>query len=301
MPTSTFGKKRHNNIVKGNRGFDTFIVIFLVIFTLMVFFPFWLVIINSFATEASISKNGFMVIPSEFTLDGYKYLLSGGQIYRSYANTLFVTIVGTFLATMVSAPYAYVLAHRKVKYRKALSFMTYFAMLMGTGLVGFYILIANWLGLKDSLWALILPRALNPFFVFILVASYREIPYEIYEAAVIDGADDISTFFRVIWPISKPAVATVSMFYALNYWNDWWLALLFIDNYRLHPLQMMIREMVSNINAGAYIGGSSAGITVPTNSIKMVVVCAAVGPIILVYPFIQKYFIKGITLGAVKG
>lgn len=292
-------KKRSK--IYDDHGFHRFVNIFTLAFVIFTFLPFWLVVINSFATEASIAKNGFQLWPDHFTLDGYRYLFSGPQVYRSYLNTITITFIGTAFATLITATFAYVLAHPKAKYRRVLSFLTYFSMLMGTGLVGFYILIANWLGLKDTIWAMILPRLLNPFFAFILVAAYKDIPFEIYEAASIDGANDIRTFFKIIWPISVPAIATVAMFYALNYWNDWWLALLFIDDYKLHPLQMMIRQMISNITAGAYIGGGSAGITIPANSIKMVVVCVTVGPIVLLYPFVQKYFVKGIALGAVKG
>lgn len=264
-------------------------------------FPFWLVVVNSFASEASISKFGFQVWPSEFTLAGYKYLLKGGQIFTSYKNSLIITVAGTVMATFLTTTYAYFLSAKKVKYRNAFSFLTYMAMLMGTSLVGFYIMITR-LNLKDTLWALILPNMLNPFYAFILVSGFKEIPYELNEAAYMDGAGEFQIFSKIIVPVAKPTIVIIMLFYTLQYWNDWWLSVLFIDDYKLHPLQMMIRQMISNINASSYINSAgSLNIVVPTNSIKMVVVCATIGPIILVYPFIQKYFVKGITLGAVKG
>ncbi|WP_238403669.1 carbohydrate ABC transporter permease, partial [Paenibacillus paridis] len=138
--------------------------------------------------------------------------------------------MGTVLAVIITAMFAYVLAHPKVKYRNTLAFLTYLAMVLGGGLVGFYIMVSNWLHLKDSLWALILPYLLNPFYAFILVAFYKSLPYEINEAATIDGAGDIRLFYKIILPISTPVIATVSLFYAIQFWNDWYLSLLFIDD-----------------------------------------------------------------------
>ncbi len=267
------------------------------------FVPFWLVFINSFATESSIQTLGYRFIPRGFSLTAYEFLLSGQQLFRSYRVTLFVTIVGTVLSVLITATYAYALSHPKVKYRNVFSFLTYFTMLFGTGLVGFYMLVANWLGLKDSVWALILPYLLNPFYAFILVSHFRTLPYELNEAATVDGANDLVIFFRVIFPISIPVMATVSLFFALQYWNDWYLALLFIDDYKLHPLQMMIRQLMSNLNARAYVAGSQMeyNVVVPTYGMQLAIVCVTIGPILFVYPFIQKYFVKGIMIGAVKG
>lgn len=275
----------------------------LVIFALVCFLPFWLVIINSFATETSIQTQGYQFFPRGFSLSAYEYLFSGKQLFSSYKVTLFVTIVGTLLAVLITATYAYTLSHPRVKYRNILSFLTYFTMLFGAGLVGFYMLVANWLGLKDSIWALILPYLLNPFYAFILVSFFRTLPFEMNEAATVDGANDLVIFFRIIWPISTPIIATVSLFYALSYWNDWWLSLLFVDNYKLHPLQMMIRQLMSNLNAKAYVAGSGTNynIVVPTFGMQLAIVCVTIGPILFVYPFIQKYFVKGITIGAIKG
>ncbi|OPA74230.1 sugar ABC transporter permease [Paenibacillus selenitireducens] len=285
------------------RLFLGFVYVFLIIFALICFIPFWIVLINSFANETLIQTSGYQLFPTSFSLDAYTMLLSGNQVFRSYGVTLFVTVTGTVLGVLLTASFAYVLSHPKVKYRHVLSFLTFFTMLFGAGLVGFYILIANWLGLKDSLWALVLPYLLNPFYAFILVSYYRSLPYELNEAATVDGANDIRIFIRVIWPISLPVIATVALFYALQYWNDWYLSLLFIDNYKLHPLQMMIRQLMSNLNAMSYVGGSQTdyNIVVPTYGMQLAIVCITIGPIVFVYPFVQKYFIKGMTLGSVKG
>ncbi|NOU98912.1 carbohydrate ABC transporter permease [Paenibacillus planticolens] len=284
------------------KGFQYFLYAIIVVFTALCVLPFWLVLVNSFASEGEFLKFGYRLWPAHFSFSGYEYLLRGAQIYKSYRNTVTVTIVGTVLAVAITAMFAYVIANPKVKYRHFLSLMAYVSMVLGSGLVGFYIMIANWLDLKDSLWAMIVPYLLNPFYAFILVSFYRSLPYEINEAATIDGAGDIHIFFRIIWPISKPAIATISLFYALQYWNDWFLALLFIDNDKLHPLQLMIRQLISNINVASYVGGgASYQVSVPAGVIQLATVCLTIGPIILVYPFIQRYFVKGITIGAVKG
>lgn len=276
---------------------------FLLVFSVICLLPFWLVIIDSFASEASLREHGFQLLPSEFSLQAYKYLFSGKQVFRSYGVTLLVTALGTLLALGLSSSYGYVLAHRKVKYRSILAFLTYFTMLFGAGLVGFYMLIASWLGLKDTLWALILPYLINPFYVFILVSYFRTLPYEMNEAAHIDGAGELRIFASIMMPVATPVLATIALFYALQYWNDWWLALLFIDDYKLHPLQIMIRQLVSNMNAQSYIGssGTSYAIQVPTYGVQLATVCITIGPIIFLYPFLQKYYVKGLTVGSVKG
>ncbi|KKO55089.1 carbohydrate ABC transporter permease [Paenibacillus sp. DMB20] len=272
-------------------------------FALFCFIPFWIVFINSFADESVLQTAGYQLLPTKFSLHAYEFLLSSKQVFLSYGITIIVTIAGTALGVLLTAAYAYTLSHRKVKYRNILSFLTFLTMLFGAGLVGFYMLIANWLHLKDSIWALILPYLLNPFYAFILVSYYRTLPYELNEAATVDGANDIYIFFRIIWPISLPVIATVSLFYALQYWNDWYLSLLFIDNYKMLPLQMMIRQLMSNLNVMAYVSGSQTqyNVVVPTYGMQLAIVCVTIGPIVFVYPFIQRFFIKGLTLGSVKG
>lgn len=273
------------------------------LFALFCFIPFWMVIIGSFTDESSLRTEGFQLIPSKLSLYAYEFLLHGGQVYRSYLVTIETTVFGTLAAVLISAMFAYVLAHRKIKYKNALSFLTYFTMLFGSGLVGFYILVVNWLHLKDTLWALILPYLLNPFNTFVLVSFFRTVPYELNEAATVDGSGEWRTFFRIILPISTPVLATTTLLYALQYWNDWWLALLFVDDYTLHPLQIMIRQLISNMNAAAYIQGASASQLqqIPAYGVQLATVCVTIGPIVLLYPFLQRYFVKGLTIGSVKG
>jgi multiple sugar transport system permease protein/putative aldouronate transport system permease protein len=276
-----------------------FVVLF---FALVCLFPFYLIVVNSFVDNKVINQNGYQFYIPKGSLESYKYLFQGSQAWISYKVTLFVTLVGSVLATSITSSFAYVLSHKKVKYRNILSFFTYVPMVVGTGLVGFYLLVAHWLHLKDTIWALILPYLLNPFLVFVLVSFFKALPYDLYESASLDGANDIYIFLRIILPISIPGIATVILFYALTYWNDWWLAILFINHNNLHPLQMMIRALMSQINATQYVMGRSMYIqNVPSEGLKLATVCITIGPIILLYPLIQRYFVKGLTLGAVKG
>lgn len=287
--------------IRQGSGFEIVSYIGIILFVLFAAIPFWLVIANSFATEQSIAMNGFVLWPSDISFEAYNFVFSGKQIYYSYRNTLIVLLIGVPLAMIVTCMFAYVLAHPKAKFRRALSFFTYFTMLMGTSLVGFYILIATWLGIKDTYWALTLPRLLHPFYAFVLVAAFRDIPYEIYEASSIDGSGELRTFVQIMLPIALPSVATIGLFFTLLFWNDWWLALLFIDDYKLYPLQMMLRSLISEVSAAAFMGGEMSSGILPSNSMKMAVVCLTIGPILIVYPYIQRYFVKGIAVGAVKG
>ncbi|GHU65882.1 sugar ABC transporter permease [Clostridia bacterium] len=276
---------------------------FVALFTLFCFLPFWVVVINSFAAEEVLRVEGYRLIPSKFSLFSYRYLFDGRQIYSSYLVTVSVTLAGTVLSLLISSMFAYTLAHPRVKYRGILSFLTYFTTIFGANMVGSYILIANWLHMKDTIFALILPMLLNPFNAFILVAFFRTLPIELSEAATVDGANDAYIFFRLVWPISTPALATVALLYALQYWNDFWLALMYIDNYKLHPLQIMIRQMISSLRASAYIGNTRTNYQqiTPYFGLQLSTVCLTIGPIILLYPLLQRYFVTGLTIGAIKG
>jgi len=275
----------------------------LIVVTLVCFFPFYLVVLNSFTPQSAIIAGGFKIFPAGFTMDTYRFLFRGDQIFNSYRVTLTVVLVGTTCSVIVTGMFAYVIAHPKVKIRRVFAFITYFAMLFGQPLVGFYILMVNFLRLKNTFFALFLPYLINPFYCFILVAAFREFSFELCESASIDGSSDVNTFFRIVVPVIAPSIATIALFYALLFWNDWWLALLYIDKNSMHPLQMMLRQMISNLDVSKYLGGAAThmNISAPNDGIKMATVCVTIGPILLVYPFIQRFFVKGIAIGAVKG
>jgi putative aldouronate transport system permease protein len=273
--------------------------VFIGFFALLCFIPFWLVYIGSFTAEHQIVK-GFQMFPTEFSLDSYRFLFHGSQIYRSGFVSIFVTVTGTIGAVLLTSMFSYVIAHQKVKYRNVLSFYVYFTMLFAPGLVGYYLLISNWLDLRDSLLALILPHMFSAFNAFLMTSYFRTLPFELNEAATMDGAHELYIFYRIIWPISMPVIATITLFYALSYWNDWFNALMFIDNPQNHPLQMMLRRIISNSQNLDYLN-TNINIPVSSTGVQLSTVVITIGPIIFLYPFLQRYFIKGITIGAVKG
>ncbi len=294
--------KRGKEISTNEMSFSVPVYAVVILFTLLCLFPFYLIVVNSFVDNRILNQEGYQLWVKKLSFDSYRFLFQGSQVYTSYKVTFFVTVVGSLLGTALTATYAFVLSHRKVRYRNLLSFLTYVPMVVGTGLVGFYLLVAQWLRLKDTVWALILPYLLNPFLVFVLVNFFKALPYELYESAYMDGANDVYVFFKIILPISMPGIATVMLFYALTYWNDWWLAILFINHDYLHPLQMMIRSLMSQINATQYVMGRSIYIqNMPSEGLKLATVCITIGPMVLLYPLVQRYFVKGLTLGAVKG
>lgn len=272
--------------------------VFIGFFALICLIPFWLVYIGSFTAEHQIVK-GFQMLPTAFSLDSYRFLFAGSQVYRSGFVSIFITMAGTAGAVLMTSMFSYVAAHLKVKYRNFLSFYIYITLLFAPGLVGYYLLISNWLSLRDSLLALILPQMFSAFNAFLMTSYFRTLPFELSEAATVDGAHELYIFFRIIWPISMPVIATITLFYSLSYWNDWFNALMFIDNPQNHPLQMMLRRIVSNANLD-YLN-TNVNIPVSASGVQLSTVCITIGPIIFLYPFLQRYFIKGMTIGAVKG
>lgn len=268
-------------------------------FALICFIPFWLMYIGSFTAESQIVK-GFRMFPTEFTFDSYRFLFQGSQVYYSSFVSISITVAGTVAAVLMTSMFSYVAAHPKVKYRYVLSFYIYFTMLFPPGLVGYYLLISNWLNLRDSLLALLLPLLFSAFNAFLMTSYFRTLPFELNEAATVDGAHELYIFFRIIWPISMPVIATIALFYALSYWNDWFNALMFIDNPQNHPLQMMLRRIVSNSENLDYLN-ANINIPVSATGVQLSTVVITIGPIIFLYPFLQRYFIKGMTIGAIKG
>lgn len=275
----------------------------IVIFSIICLIPFITVISSSVSTETALLKYGFTLFPKEFSLDAYKLIFKDITIYRSYGVTIFITVVGTILAMLVTCALAYPLSLRSLKYRNHITFYIFFTMLFHGGLVSSYILITKYLGMKDSIWVLIIPALINPYNMFLMRNFFKSIDESIAESAKIDGANDIYIMFRIMIPISLPAMATVSLFYALAFWNKWFEAMLYISDEKLFPLQYLIKRILENADFSKQL---AAGVTVtnyvvPTLATRMATTIATIGPIIFLYPFIQKYFVKGLLVGAVKG
>ena len=251
-----------------------------------------------------IIEKGYSIFPRNFTLLAYKYIMADPtQISRAYAVTIIVTLTGTVLSLVISSCLAYVLSRKDFPHRGHISLYLFFTMLFNGGLVPSYIIVAQVLNLKDNIFALILPYLIVPFYVLLLRTYFSEIPFSLVESAKIEGASEINILFRIILPLSLPAIATVGLFIVLQYWNDWWLALLYIDNANLNPLQYMLYLVMQNLNAMRLspLQGQISTAALPGENARMAMAVLAIGPIIFAFMFVQKYFVSGLTVGAVKG
>lgn len=260
--------------------------------------PFWMIIAGSLTAETKLSQTGYSLWPDPLSFDAYAYLFSGSRIWLSYGATLFITVVGTVLAVAATSGISWVIARGLPRVSAGLSIFAYIPMLFSGGLVPFYILVTQVLQLRNSLFAVILPLVVAPFLVFVQVSFFRGLPQEILDSARIDGAGEMRIFFQIVLPLSKPVIAVIALFYAVTYWNDWFMALMFISDTSLYPLQLVLQNLISSVsNAGNLVQVTSA----PIYQIRMAMTVVTVAPILLAYPFAQRYFVKGLTLGATKG
>lgn len=284
-----------------------FVYLFVILFSLMCLYPFLMVIGGSLMTQSEVTNTGFKVIPDAPTLASYKLLLNNGSmIANGYKVTLFVTIVGTVLSVLVNGMMGYVLSRKKLRFRKFINVYVLITMLFNGGMVPWYMICVRYLHLKNSIWALIVPSLVSAWYIFLIRNYFTGVPEEMYESAKLDGANEFTIFGRIYIPLAKPVIATVVLFAALGYWNDWWLGLMLIEKSEMQPLQMLLRSMMANIQYLQTMGTNSSEAqsllaSVPGDGVKMALVVITTGPIILLYPFLQKYFMKGIMVGAVKG
>lgn len=286
---------------------NSVVSIFLGVFTFMCVFPFLYVIIISFTSEESIVRNGFQIIPSEWSMDAYSYLWGvKEQLLGSYGITLLVTVIGTIISVLMISFYAYAISRPQFKYRRFFTMLAFFTMLFSGGLVPTYIVVTQFLGLKNTIWALILPLVMNAFYIIIMRTFFmKSVSESILESARIDGASEWRIFFQIVYPLSLPGIATIALFSTLGYWNDWFTALLYIDDPKLVPLQALLMKIEANLefmrqNVEVGLMQQSLFDTLPQESAKMAMVVIATLPIAVSYPFFQKYFISGLTIGGVK-
>ncbi|MGG1516343.1 carbohydrate ABC transporter permease [Paenibacillus oryzisoli] len=279
--------------------------VLLIVMAILCIVPFWIVLASSFNDENEIRLHGYSLFPKLFSTEAYRIIFEFPEsILRAYGVTITVTVISTVLGLFLTAMTAYVLCRKDFKWRNHFAFYFFFTTLFSGGLVPWYLLIVNYLDLKDKLIVLILPTLVNVFNMLVMRSFMNGIPDAISESAKIDGAGDFRIFVSLILPLSKPALATIGLFIALSHWNDWYMALLFISDEKLVPLQYYLYKMLGNLEGmrDAVLGsGSGVTVTIPGESLKMAMTVVATGPIILAYPFIQKYFVKGLTIGAVKG
>jgi putative aldouronate transport system permease protein len=263
--------------------------------------PLLMVLSASFSSESAIDQHGYSFIPHGFTTFAYRYVIGDPtEIIQAYGISIFVTVVGTVVSLLVMSMLAYTLARRDYALRGPVAFYVLFAMLFNGGLVPSYIFITHYLHLQNNLLVLILPYLVSPWFVLLLRTYFLSLPGDIMDAARVDGAGELRTFFQIVLPLSTPALATVGLLTALLYWNDWWLGLLYIDKSDLSPVQLLLYHIISNISFAASNSQTDNLATVPVQSVRMAIAVLAIGPIVIAFFFVQRFFVRGITIGGLK-
>lgn len=282
-----------------------------VILTLLVaatLLPIILIVLASFTAETALIRNGYSFFPEEFSLDAYYYIVKqGAVITRAYGVSFFVTIAGTAASVLITAMLAYPMSRKSFQYRNVLAFFVFFTMLFNGGIVPSYIMWTRFFHIKNTIWALLIPNYLVTAFNVILVKNFyaNNVPDALVEAAQIDGAGELTIFYKIMIPLARPVVATVGLFTGLCYWNDWTNGLYYVDNEKLYSIQLLLIKIMNNIqglkaNSNAAMLGTGA-VDLPSTSVRMAMALIGILPILAVYPFIQKHLIRGIVVGAVKG
>lgn len=281
-----------------------FINIFFILLTILFIFPLIFIVSISFTSENSLLKYGFTMIPSEVSTEAFQFVFQDASgVFHAYLVSIFVTVAGSILSLLVTSMLAYAVSRKDFLLAKYITRYVLFVLLFNGGLVTWYMLIVNYLHLKNSIWVMILPYLVPPMHVFLMRSFMSELPLAVFESAKIDGAGEIRIFINILIPLSKPAFATIGLFSAFIYWNDWFLSLMFIDKQSLVPIQLMLyRVMQSAENVVKSLTTVNVNTPAPpSEQVRMAVCLLAVGPIMIVFPFFQKYFIKGLTLGSIKG
>lgn len=299
-------KKRKIKLSKGTIWFNVIGYIVLILMALLCVLPLWLIVAGSFSDNTDILVNGYSFIPRVFSLEAYKMVFEyPAEMMNAYKVTIIVTVLGTLGTLLICSSAGYVLSRRDFHYRNKVSFYFFFTTIFSAGLVPSYILCTKYLHFKDSPYiAMIFSGMFSYFYVIIFRSFMSEIPESLGESAKIDGANDLVIFWRVILPLSKPVLATIGLFSALNYWNSWYTAMLYCTDKAYYPLQYYLYTVINSANALKNINANISPefmVNVPSETYKLAMTVVTTGPILLVYPFVQKYFVKGMTVGAVKG
>ena len=291
---------------RGQRIYQIVIHIILMIVSLSMILPLVLLFMCSITDENTLIVNGYSFIPARFSISAYSYILQNdATIFRAYGITILVTLIGTLGSLILTTMLAFPLSLKELPGRKILMFIVFFTMLFSGGLVPSYIMWTTWFHIKNTIWAYVFPNFLLGAYNVILVRSYLQtsIPYDLYEASKIDGASYAKIYFKLVLPLGKPIYVTVGLFTALNYWNDWTNGLYYISDRKMLSIQALLNIMIQDIQALAANSTVDSGtlLKLPQVSIRMAIAFVAILPILIIYPFLQKYFADGIMLGAVKG
>ena len=293
--------KRANNSV-GGKMFDGFNVIFLTLISIISFIPFIYIIAGSFATEAELATRGFFLIPREYSVAAYELIFSSNTISRALMNSIFITLVGTIINMAFTMTMAYPLSKSYIMGRTLITNLIIFCMLFSGGMIPTYLVVRE-LGLLNKYWALWLPIAISPFNLFIIRNFFQQLPQELEQSAKIDGCSDLGVFWEIVLPLSKPVIATFTLFYAVGHWNQFFNALIYITDNSKWPLQVILRNLVilSSGMMGDLTQLDREFIQPPEQAVEMAVIVVATVPILMIYPFLQKHFAKGVLIGSLKG
>ena len=277
--------------------------LFILVFTLMCLMPMVLTVMVSFTEETVIMRNGYSFFPEKWSTYAYSLMFQGGSsVMHGYMISIITTLIGTTLAVLITALTAYTLSNKRVVYRGRLGLFFFIPMVFSAGIVPWY-LITGKLGLRNNIWALIVPNLLfNPFNLFLVRNYMSGLPDSLRESATIDGANDLTIALKIYFPLSLPVIATIGLFYGLGYWNDWWNAIMLVDDKKLYPIQYLLLQLKSQISMlkDLQYTASAGYATPPSESLKMATAVITIGPIVLLYPFLQRYYINGMVVGAVK-
>jgi putative aldouronate transport system permease protein len=288
---------------KGDATVQVLLYIFVGLFAVATVLPFLYVLAGSFATERELTERSFFIIPTDPSINAYRYIIKDGRIFKGLFNSVIVTVIGTFINMLFSTTLAYPLARSDFRLRNGITNMVIVTMLFSGGMVPGYILVTNILHLRNTYWSLWLPGAVNAFNMIIIKNYFQGLPKELEEASHVDGASDIVIFLKVVLPLSKPVLASVGLFYAVGHWNSYFNSLLYIDNSNMQVVQQVLRNIMnqaSQAESDETLDWGSQG-TPPSKAVKMASTVVATVPILCVYPFIQKFFTQGVMVGAVKG
>ncbi|MBW8351463.1 carbohydrate ABC transporter permease [Bacillus sp. IITD106] len=289
---------------RGEKIFSAFNYIFMSLLIVVMIYPFWYLFMGSISDAKLAAGGGLFLLPAGFSLEAYKAILSNSSFLTSFRTTIIVTIAGTFLGTFFTATTAYAISKNRLRGGGFVSFLILFTMLFNGGLVPSYLLV-KMLGMMNTLWALILPNLISAFNIFVMRSFFKGIPDTLEEAAKIDGANDLTVFFRIVLPLSKPVLATIGLFIAVFYWNDFFSTILYITDKDKWQLQAMLRDMISNTSQMLKATGGGTGIGMQRNisefTVRMASIVVATVPILVIYPFLQKHFAKGAMIGSIKG
>lgn len=282
--------------------------IFMILLVLSCVLPFLLMVMASLTEEMTLTRNGYSFFPEVFSLETYRYIIrSAGTILRGYVMTIVVTVIGTVCNLVLTILFAYPLSRKDLPYRSGLSFFLFFTMLFNGGLVPTYMMYANTFHIKNTIFALIVPSLMMNAFYVIMMRSFfsSSIPDSLIEAAKLDGASERKILMSIVVPLSKPMIVTLVLMVGLGYWNDWMNGLYYVTEQKLYTIQMILNNMINNIEFltrnASMLGSAASSMKIPQVGIRMGIAVIAVLPVLIIYPFLQKYFVKGIVIGGVKG